>query len=86
MLEQIALVRLVPRNLHRRNRPDVQTVNVRRIDQLVDQPLVIGDRGDDQRRPQRFGNLFRFDFDYAGEQEQEFARCDTATTARNCPV
>ena len=49
-LEHVALVRLVPRDLHRGDRAEVEALDQRRVEQLLDERGVLGDRGDDQRR------------------------------------
>src|SRR5262249_48613830 len=56
-IDDVALVRLQPVELDRRDRPEVQPVDVRRIDELPLPFLVVGDDAAHQRRPDRLQHL-----------------------------
>src|SRR5688572_1262512 len=43
-LEHVALMRLIPGNLHGRHRPEIEAVNQRRLEQLPTQLRILGDR------------------------------------------
>src|SRR5258708_21779970 len=57
VLEQVALVRLVPTELISRHGPDVQPVDVRGVHHGAGKPLVPREHGADQRRSHGLGHL-----------------------------
>ncbi len=59
VLEQIALVRLIPADAAGRDRAEIQAVDQGRSQQPLLQRIVTRDRRDDERRPERFAASLR---------------------------
>src|SRR5690242_7962271 len=72
MVKQIAFVRLVPADFHRRNGADVQAVNQWRSQQSFDQFFILGDCRNHQSFAQPFGDFSLIDFDDAGKGKEKF--------------
>src|SRR5262249_40653646 len=65
MFEEIALVRLIPAHLIRRQRADVETIDARRRHERLDQFWIFGDGGYDQGWSKKCGNLTLLNFQNA---------------------
>src|SRR5215203_18762 len=73
VLEEVALVRLIPADDAGRHRPDVEASDEGRLREAADEPLVLGDGRDDEAGAERRGQLLLSDLDDARKGEQELA-------------
>src|SRR5690349_8705115 len=71
MFEKIALVRLIPAHLVRRQRADVETIDARRRDERLDQLRVFRDGGDDESWTKLRRNLSLIDLHDARERKEK---------------
>ena len=72
-LEHVPLVRLIPRDFHRRNRAEVEPLDERGVEQLRGESRVLRDRGHDQRGADFSQHLRLRDLHHAGVRAEEFA-------------
>src|SRR5688572_1091310 len=73
MLEEIAFVRLIPPDLRRRQRSEVQAIDVRRRDEPRPECRIVRNAADDQRRAKAVRQIRRLHLDDAREWKQELA-------------
>lgn len=71
-LEHIPLMRLIPADLHRADRAEVQSVDGRALQELVGEFRIFRDGGDDQRITDFAQNLGLLHLDHAGIRAEEF--------------
>src|ERR1044072_8728713 len=73
VLEEVALVRLIPAHEVGRHRPDVPAPDEGRLREAAYERAVLRDGRDDEARPERGGHLVLSDLDDAREGKQELA-------------
>src|ERR1700749_3231774 len=73
VLEEVAFVRLIPAHEVGRDGADVQAPDERRLREAAYERGVLRDGRDDERRPERFGDVVLLDLDDAREGKQELA-------------
>src|SRR5262245_46518714 len=74
MLEQVSFVRLIPRDLVRRYRTQIQSADAVASHQTIDERPVLRQRRDDERRTDRFRDFrhrVRRNIDDGHEREEE---------------
>src|SRR4051812_21038187 len=70
-LEHVSFVRLIPRNFHGGDRPEVQPLDERRIHQLINKDLVFCNRGHYQRWPNLFQHFRLRNFNHTRIRTEE---------------
>src|SRR5215475_800250 len=73
MLKQVALVRLVPAHLHRRNGTEVETIHIGRSEEFAYQQGIRGDRRHYKTGSQGFRDLFLSNRNNARKRKQKLS-------------
>src|SRR5689334_1467529 len=71
MFEEIAFVRLIPANLIRRQRADVESINARRRYERLNQFRIFSDGSYDKRWTKTCGDFVLIDLDHTRERKQK---------------